>query len=426
MTESGIAGRIVALAGAGLLLAAGTVRAGGDWPNFLGPEGHPVSNETGLSLDWPSAGPPILWETALGQGYSMPSVAGGRVFVFDRKGDEARLTCLDAKTGKQLWRSSYPTNYEDTYGFSNGPRTSPVVDEGRVYTFGVEGRLRCHDTSDGKLRWDVDTAATFGVVQNFFGVGSTPRVEGELLIASIGGSTKGVSNGSGIVAFDKKTGEVRYKIGDELAGYSSPVMATIGERRWGFVFARGGLVGFEPTRGKIDFVFPWRAKKRESVNAANPVVVGDTVFITESYGPGGALLKVRRGGVDLVRQDDPRSRDKSLMSHWATPIYRDGYLYGCHGSGSGEAELRAVNFRTGKVAWRKPGLGRVTLTYVDGHLLVLTERGRLIVIEANPEKFVKVAELPLVSYPAWNAPVVAGSQLYVRGKKRLVCLDLKP
>src|SRR5262249_2662115 len=153
----------------------------------------------------------------------------------------------------------------------------------------------------GQLVWKVDTQETFGFVPNFFGVASVPVVEGDLLIVQIGGSPKGSQdvpfaelkgNQSGGGAFDKRTGKGPYRITAELARYASPVLATIGGRRWCFVLARGGLIGFEPATGKVDFHFPWRAEEVESVNASNPVVVGDQVLITEAYGPGAALLKV--------------------------------------------------------------------------------------------------------------------------------------
>ncbi len=288
-----------------------------DWPGFLGARGDARSSETSILTEWPADGPAVKWHARVGDGYSMPSIAAGRLYMFDRHGDRARLTAMNAETGEELWRSEYSTAYEDLYGFSVGPRTSPVVDGDRVYTFGVEGHLRCHRSADGELLWDVDTASKFGVVQNFFGVGSTPVIEGPLLIAPIGGSPPGTTdiesgkiegNGSGIVAFDKLTGKLRYAVTDELASYSSPVLTTVGKRRWGFVFARGGLVGFDPASGEVDFSFPWRSKKFQSINAANPVVVGDTVFITESYGPGGALLRFAPGRYEVLRQDEPGRR----------------------------------------------------------------------------------------------------------------------
>lgn len=423
-----------------------TRKTGIDWHRFLGPNGDGKSPEAGILTDWPEDGPRLVWQRKLGEGYAMPSISLGRLFLFERHGNRARLVCLRSETGEELWRSEYTTRYEDIYGYSNGPRGMPLVDGERVYTFGVEGHLRCHRVESGELVWHVDTAKEFNVVQNFFGAGSTPVVEGDLLIVQIGGSPPGSGtihsgevrgNGSGVVAFDKKTGSVRYQVSDELASYASPTLATVDSRRWGFVFARGGLLGFEPRTGKVDFFYPWRAQDPFSVNASTPVVVEDTVLVSECYGPGSSLLRVRPGEYEVVWRDPP-GRHKSLQTHWNTPIFHDGYLYASSGRHSGSAELRCVEHRTGRVAWSQPGLGRVTLLYVDGHFVVLGEYGQLFLIKATPEGFRFVTGVrkgksganarltPIVRYPAWNPPVLSHGLLYVRGQDRLLCLDLIP
>jgi outer membrane protein assembly factor BamB len=421
----------------------GTRKGGSDWPGFLGPTGDGKSSEKGIVAPWPAEGLRLVWQRRLGEGYAMPSVSRGRLFLFDRQGDLARLTCLHSETGEFLWEYTYATDYEDHYGYSNGPRCCPVVDGGRVYIFGPEGQLHCVRVRDGRLVWKADTAARFGVVQNFFGVGSTPVVEGNLLLVQVGGSPPGSGsypsldqqgNGSGIVAFDKRTGQVRYQLSDELASYTSPVLATLGGRRWCFVFARGGLIGFEPRSGKLDFHFPWRARILESVNAANPVVFGEHVLISECYGPGAALLKVRPGGYEVVWSDAERGRDKALQAHWATPIYHEGFIYGDSGRHSASAELRCIEAMTGKVRWRHRGLGHVSLLWVDGYFVCLSEFGELLLVRANPDRYDEVSRMEvrdaegrsLLDYPAWAAPIVAHGLLYVRGKDRLVCLELIP
>lgn len=419
-------------------------RAGvGGWATFMGPNGDGKSPETGLPEVMPSDGLPLVWKTETGEGYSAPSVARGRLFLFDRRGDRARLTCLESETGRELWHADYPTDYEDYYGYSNGPRASPVIDGDRVYTFGVEGRLRAHRVVDGRLLWDVDTTERFGVVKNFFGAGSTPVIEGGLLLVPIGGSPPGSprihsgrvrGNGSGMVAFDKLTGEVRYAFSDELASYATPTLADIGGRRRGFHFARGGLMAFDPREGKLDFHFPWRSEILESVNAASPVVVGDTVFISETYGPGSALLRIAPSGYEVVWKDGPVTRNQSLSLHWSTPIHHDGYLYASSGRNSGDAELRAVELATGRVMWKQPGLTRSTLLMVDGHLIVLTEYGQLLLVRPTPERYVEVADLTprnasgktLLPYPAWSPPALADGLLYLKGKGRLIALELIP
>jgi len=412
-----------------------------DWPTFLGPHRDARSPETGILTTWPANGPRLVWQMPLGEGYAGASVAAGRAFLFDRDGDQARLTAVRSETGEKLWQKRYPTAYEDMYGYSNGPRAVPVIDGDRVYTYGVEGHLRAHRVRDGKLLFDIDTIARYGVKQNFFGVGATPLIEGDLLIVPVGGSPPDspdiksgevTSNGSALVAFDKRSGEERYRLGDELASYSSPVIADIGGRRQGLYFARGGLLGFDPVRGKAGFHFPWRAKILESVNAATPVVSGDRVFLTETYGPGSVLLKLTQDGPEVVWKD-PR-RNHHLASHWATPVLHEGTLYGVSGRGSGDAELRALALDTGEVHWRQKLPGRSSMIYADGYLVLLAEYGELWLVKANPERFEKVAEAkpagadgePLLRHPAWNAPVLAHGLLYLRGKDRLIVLELIP
>jgi outer membrane protein assembly factor BamB len=428
----------------------GTRKDGNDWPSFLGPTGDSISLEKGILAPWPEAGPRLVWEKRLGTGYGMPAISRGRLFLFDRIRNRARVQCLKSETAESLWTFEYHTNYEDYYGYNNGPRCFPVVDRDRVYVYGAEGMLHCLRAEDGKLIWKVDTKVDFGVVQNFFGVGSTPVVEGDLLIAVVGGSPRGSQevpfgdlkgNGSGIVAFDKYTGKVKYKITDQLAGYAPPVLATVGDRRWCFAFARGGLVGFEPATGKVDFEFPWRAPILESVNASSPVVVGNRVFISETYGPGSALLEFGPGKVKEVWTDADKRR-KSMQCHWNTPIHVDGYLYGCSGRHTGNAELRCIELATGKVTWSVPELTRTSLLLVDGHFICLGEDGILRLLKVNPKKYEEMScvELrplgkngkpdatvpPLLQSPAWAAPILSHGLLYVRGKDRLVCLELIP
>ena len=432
---------------------------GRDWPVFLGPTRDSKSSEMGIITRWPLTGLRIVWQKDLGTGYGIGTTSRGRYFHFDRWGDTARVTCMKARTGEEIWRFEYPTEYEDMYGYNNGPRCSPVIDDDRLYIYGVEGDLHCLNVSDGSLIWRLETWREFGVIQNFFGVGSTPVVAGDLLICMVGGSPPGspglresdgnvTGNGSGIVAFDKHNGEVKYKITDELASYASLQLATIDGRPWCFAFCRGGLVGFEPQTGQIDFHYPWRSKMLESVNASVPVVVGNEVFISETYQIGSSLLAVRPKGFDVVWKDDTSVREKAMKTHWNTAVYHDGYLYGCSGRNTPDADLRCIEWKTGKVMWveQQPAVTRErsSLMYVDGHFVCLGEFGSLRLLKANPNKYEEVAQVtlmreepdpqrkklfaprPLLKYPAWAAPILSHGLLYVRGDDRLVCMELIP
>ena len=266
----------------------------------------------------------------MGIGYGMPTISRGRLFQFARFGKQARLECQKSETGEPLWKFEYDDRLRRSVRLrqraallAGGRRRS------RVH-LRAEGMLHCLRVIDGNLLWKVDTKEKFGVVQNFFGVGSTPVIFGDLLICQVGGSdedSRDVPPGqldrvrgkdSGVVAFDKRTGAVKYQISDELASYAGPALATIGGRPWCFAFARGGLLAFDPASGQIDFHFPWRAPILESVNASNPVIVGDRVFISETYGPGSALLRVAAGQVrgSVERQgSSPRQAVADALEH---------------------------------------------------------------------------------------------------------------
>lgn len=431
-----------------------TRKAGSDWPCFLGPQQDGHSPEKGILTHWGPRGLRVVWHRRLGTSYGAPTVALGRVLQFDRFGDRARLYCLHAETGRELWRFEYPTDYEDLYGYNNGPRCSPITDGERVYAYGADGVLVCCRLEDGRLVWQRSLSQEFGVVQNFFGVGSNPVVAGDLLLVMVGGSPPSSRkvppgaldrvepNGSAIVALDKRTGQVRYQLGDELASYASLKLATIDGRPWCFAFCRGGLLAFHPQQGTLDFHYPWRASILESVNASMPVVAGDEVLISETYGPGSSLLRVAPGRFEVVWKDDERRRAKALQTHWNTPIYQEGFVYACSGRHTENAVLRCVEWRTGRVQWEVPGLARTSLTAIDGHLLCLGEFGQLWLFRCSPQRPEEVAMVdygdpqlgmpllgeagPVLEYPCWAAPVVSHGLLYLRGKDRLLCLELIP
>ncbi|MGL6094865.1 MAG: PQQ-binding-like beta-propeller repeat protein [Fimbriiglobus sp.] len=410
--------------------------AAADWPRFLGPNGDGSSPEKGILTAWPADGLKKLWDCPLGIGYAPPAVAAGKLYHFDRFGDANRVTCRDAATGKELWQAETPTDYEDYYGYDPGPRACPVIDGDRVYAYGPEGMLRCLSAADGKERWKFDTRANYRFHQNFFGVGSAPVIDGDLLLVAVGGSPKGPRppdlrdakpNGSAIVAFDKLTGAVKYTTGDDLASYSAPVVATLDGQRTGLYFARGGLLGFDPATGQERFRFPWRAKILESVNASNPVVVGDTVLVTESYEKGTAVVKVAGGKLSEVWTDAAHDRsEKALMGHWCTPIADGRVVYGSHGRHTNEGELRCVDAATGDVKWRERRTTRCTLLKLDGHGLSLGENGEVRLFKLNPAKYEAVAtwEPAELEYPCWAPPAVSRGRLYLRGKGRLACYEL--
>lgn len=414
-----------------------------DWPSFLGSHQNGISEEVGIRTDWTGGKLPVLWTRELGEGYAPGVAVGERYYHFDRCDEGARVVCLDAGTGEQSWEFIYPSEYKDLYGYDRGPRSCPVVDGDTVFVYGVEGVIHALDAGSGQVRWEQNINERFGVHQNFFGVSSPPVVFEDKLLLMVGGSPadnkirpgaldEALPNGNAIVAFDKSNGEIIYEVGDDLASYTSIRIVQHEGRDWAFAWARTSLIAFDPRTGEIDFEFPWRARTLESVNASTPVVFDGHVFLSECYSLGSVLLKFGSEVDDkhqVVWKDE--GRDKSLMTHWNTAIYDQGFLYGSSGRHSNGATLRCINAMTGEVQWSREGFGRCNMTWVDGSLAVVSENGQLMLIKADPEKFEMVTaygsgsdEKIRFQYPSWAAPVIANGKMYVRGKSNLVCFDL--
>ena len=378
------------------------------WPRFLGKGYDGVAVDAVTDIDW-SRPPRFLWSIELGEGYGIGSVAGGCFFQSDAEtrpfqgGARERLRCFDLTTGREKWAKSEPLVYRDLYGYESGPRASPAVAGDRVITLGVAGQLVCRDVENGEKLWSVDTNEDYGVVQNFFGVGSSPLVLGDLVIVMVGGSPAAdqsiapgdldrvSSNGSAVVAFDLATGEERWKCGEDLASYSSPRPMVIDGETLVLVFARGGLLAIDPAVGQVRWRFDHRASILESVNAMMPVVDGDRVLISECYQVGSALLRAGKDSAQVLWQDDVRKREKSMRCHWSTPILVDGFLYGCSGRNAPDSDFRCIDFATGAVQWVDPRRTRSSVTRVGDYLLVMEERGRLQVLRVNPSKMEEVA-----------------------------------
>ena len=394
---------------------------GVDWPQLLGPTRNGIYSGTELADHWPKEGPAVVWQRQVGQGFSGPSVAARKLILFHRVEDREVVECLEAATGKALWNYGYATAYRDDFGFDEGPRATPTIADGRVYTYGAEGVLTCLELESGKKLWSVDAKSDFHTPKGFFGIACSPLIEGNALLVNVGGRS-----GSGIVAFDKSSGKVLWKTTDDEASYSSPLAGTFGGRRVALVLTRSELVAVEPANGNLSFRFPFQPPIRNSVTAAMPLVIGDLIFLSASYGTGAALLRVKEDGAGVEKV---WSSDEALSSHYATSVERDGFLYGIHGRTDPGfeplASLRCVELKTGKLRWEKEGFGAATLILASRELLILTERGELVRVAASPEGFRSLARAQILSNQVRAHPALADGLYYARSKDKMVCLDLR-
>jgi outer membrane protein assembly factor BamB len=410
--ESRLPAAILAL---GMVVAQSLIAAtAADWPQFLGPQRNGSYSGPPLARTWPTDGPPILWKRTVGAGFAGPAVSQERLIVFHRLGDQAVVECLEARTGKEIWKASYPTDYQDDFGFDNGPRATPSVADGRVFTFGAEGGLHCWNLTNGEALWSIDTAKEFDTRKGYFGRACSPLVWSNLVIVTVGGPA-----GAGIVAFDVTNGKVRWKATDDEASYSSPTVASIHGQACLLALTREALVSLHPADGRIVFRYPWRPPMGASVTSATPLVVDDLIFLSASYGAGARLLRFQETGPDLIW-----SQDDVLSNHYATSVERQGFLYGWHGRQEQGCDFRCVELKTGKMRWTQPGLRAGTVTLVQGELLLLTERGELLRLPASPDGFKTTARVQVLPSGVRAPPALANGLFYGRSENRLVCLDL--
>lgn len=379
-----------------------------DWPQFLGPGRNLVYTGQGRT----PAG--LAWKKPVGAGFSPPVVAQGKLIVFHRQGGKEVVEAWDASSGAKAWAYSYATSYRDDFGFDEGPRAAPLVDSGRVYTYGAEGQLHAINLADGKKVWSEDTMNKFNVRKGYFGVASSPVIDGDLLMVNVGG------RGAGVVAFDKNTGKVVWSLTDDEASYSSPVVATVGGLKRALFLTRAGLLDIDTGAGKVRYQMPWRSRSMASVNAATPVVAGDIVFLSASYGTGAVALEAKGANYRKLW-----SNDDSLSNHYSTSVYAGGYLYGFHGRQEEGQELHCIDVRTGKVQWSAGGMRAGTVALAGETLLVLLEGGELIVAKADPKKFQALSKHSLLGGTVRAYPAYAGGRIYLRNEDTLACYRLQ-
>jgi outer membrane protein assembly factor BamB len=391
-----------------------TLRAA-DWPQLLGPTRDGHSAETKLNWDWPKDGPPIVWKKDIGSGWASPVVAGGKLFLFHRVADDEVLMCLDPATGKQVWASAYQAKYRDDFGFDDGPRATPVVADGKIFTLGANGDLRALELPDGKELWKRNLLADYKAEKGFFGVGGSPIVIDKKLLVNVGGK------GAGVVAFDAATGKELWKSTSDPASYSSPVAAEIDGKLAAIFLTRFGLRVFDPANGKVLYELAWRPRLNESVQAATPLVWKDEIFLTVSYSTGAVLAKTKGGELEEVW-----SNDKSLSAQYSTPVRVGDYIYGVHGRADvGTAQLRCVEWKTGTVKWSEPKFGVSAIIAVDDGLLALTEAGDLVRFDASANGYKERARASILTKPTRAAPALSDGLLFARDGSRLVCVKLK-
>jgi outer membrane protein assembly factor BamB len=403
-----------------LLVLACAPAAAADWPQWLGPDRDNSTPET--VAVWKEA-PKVLWRQPVGEGNGSPVVSGGRVFVHGKVKDQNKeeVVAYDAGSGREVWRVAYErAKFSSLYG--NGPRATPAVADGRVYTFGITGVLTCFEAATGKQLWQVDTLKDLGAKNLFFGMSCSPLVEGDFVLENVG------ARGASVVAFDRLKGTVAWKALDDKASYSSPIAFGKGKGRQVVFLTGDGVVSLSPADGSLFWRFPLKDTLLES--STTPVRVGDTLVASSiTYGSAGLRLQTKDGKPAYKEE----WKDKSLTCYFSTPVaVGTDHLYMVTGSNplafnaNPTATLHCVEAATGKSLWKKERIGKyhaALLRTGDGKLLLLDDAGELALLNPDPKGYRELARSKVCG-PTWAHPALSDGRLYVRDEKELICLKL--
>ncbi|MET0621552.1 MAG: PQQ-binding-like beta-propeller repeat protein [Pyrinomonadaceae bacterium] len=389
-----------------------------EWPQWRGP------NRDGLAAGVapPGAWPKELkasWRVTVGVGHASPVVSGGVVYQFARQGEDEVLLALDVATGKEVWRSApAPAPYEMNSAardHGKGPKSTPVVANGRVFTLGISGLLSAHDAKTGRVVWRKDFSKQYPVTSPLYGTSMSPIVVGDLVIAHVGGHDKGA-----LAAFDAATGALKWSYDADGPGYSSPVVLTAGGERQIVTFTQKELVAVSAATGALLWKLP--AKTSYDTNCNTPVVYKDTVVVSFEGGGIAALRPVREGGRWAAREVWRNSENELYMN---TPVLHGSTLYGL--SMRKKGQFFALDAATGKTVWQGPGrMGEnASILNLAGTLLLLTNDAVLYVLPAGAATFAPSAQYTVATSQTWAHPVFLGDQLLVKDETTLAALSLR-
>ena len=399
-----------------------------DWPTYRGPNGDGIT-KANLGKAWSSAGPKQVWKAETTNGFSSLTVSGGVAATLVTRDFEGSPTehcvALDAATGKELWAmplklAKYQGGGDSGDGDNkggDGPRSTPAISEGKVYVYGSNLDLYCINAKTGKQVWAKDVTAEYKGKNISWSNATSPLIEGDLVI--VGGGGKGAA----FLAFDKNSGSMKWKEGDDVITHATPTQAVIHGERQIIFFMKSGLTSVSP-KGKILWQQPY---KFNVSTAASPVVFENIVYCSAGYGVGSAAFEIKKSGSKYETAELWRVEGDGLNNHWSTPVAHNGYLYGMFSFKKyGDGPVKCVDIRSGKEMWSKEGFGPGNIILANDKLLALSDKGELVMIALKPDAYTELARADVLEGKCWSTPTLAGGFIFARSTKEAGCFAVAP
>ncbi len=382
-----------------LIFAVGILSSGlsaADWPFYMGPKFDGVYEEEGLKLNFANDKPKLAWKAKVNTGFSSIVVANGKVYTMGHASGQDSVFCFDEKDGKQIWSKSYKGELQPNL-YEGGPNSTPTVHDNLLYTLGKHGQFYCWDANTGAEKWSVNLSEKYGYKAPDWGFSGSPYIHGDLVI---------LNAGSAGIAFKRKTGELAWKSASGKAAYASVVPYATGGKDQVLLFGANRIMCLDALSGKEQWSLEWTTSY--DVNSALPILAGKDIFISSGYGKGGALISVNdnKGSFSWSNQN--------MRNHFGSSIIKGEYLYGIDGNTNDRnASLKCLRIKDGKEMWSEV-LGFSTVTMVNDKLLVLREKGQLVSVDVNPEKYNENGRVQILGGKCWTNPIVVNGALYAR------------
>lgn len=378
------------------------------WPNWMGAKHDGISTETGWSTEWPASGLPVTWTKELGTGFSSFSVVDGLAYSMGHSDGKETVWCLDANSGDEVWSHTYPALLNPNL-YEGGPGSTPTVHSDMVFTLSVDGRLIGFARQDGKIVWEVDLQKELEVGMHEWGFNSSPHILGDQLLLECGR----------VVSFDWKTGRKQWQSDRHRAGYGS---VRPFEFKGTTLLASLDCEGLRISRavdGSEVAFSEWPSPF--GTNSTTPIILDDRIFVSTGYNVGSVMFQLTDSGLQQ------QYAHRNMRNHFNNSILYKGHLYGFDGNSNLGRVVRmtCMDFETGEVKWKRAGLGCGSLMIANGHLLILSDRGDLILANASPDDFSEVTRSRLLEGRCWTSPVLVNGHIYGRNADgKAVCAEL--
>lgn len=386
-----------------------------DWTAFRGPNRDAILHGVKLATDWEKSPPKEIWRQRIGPGWSSIAIVGNLLFTQEQRDDMEAVVAIDAATGKEVWSHEDKTRFSEELG-GDGPRATPTFADGCVYTLGATGILNCLDAADGSLVWTRDIAVDSGAKVPEWGFTSSPLVVDGRVVVFAGGPED-----QSLLAYDSKTGDPAWNVASGGHSYSSPQLASFGGVEQVLYLSDREFTAADPATGKRLWGFP-AGQVRTGMPATQPNLIGpNEVMIAFTEAGGTMLLELEPGAEGQEWNVQQKWQSRHLKPYFNDYVRYEDAVYGFDGD-----IFACIDLKTGKRNWKRGryGAGQVLLLADQGLLLVLSEQGEAILLEANPKELKEIARFPVLEGKTWNHPTIVGNRLYVRNAEEIACYEL--